>query len=354
MCARTWMDRLNRTAPAVIAVLAVIMIFALRMGVQHASHVYVVQTTAQTKEITAALNQATRKQVAATARVTAALDDQAQQLATDLEKLTLATNDVRTDSAASTPALAGLLAKGATVHSHFVVGNQLTAWDISFGGKRDIYYTTADGQYLLLGAVLDAAGKNVSAQHQAGIPGGGGTAPAVATGVSQQILKSVYAQMEAGDTITFGQGEPELYVIFEPNCPFCARLDRKLVNVDSDVTIHYVPVAFLSPLSPTVAAILLDSANPRPLLDDLEKIAWYEADMTPFIDKHKPKHALPDVSGLLRRNADLMRQAGISGTPAIFYRDSDGNVQLHKGVPRPAALDHIMAAIGATTDSKES
>src|SRR5699024_8277684 len=105
-------------------------------------------------------------------------------------------------------------------------------------------------------------------------------------------------KLQSATVITDDKGGPELYVLYEPHCPFCARLYYALQ--DKDVTVHYLPVAFLSPLSPKVVATLLDSDNPLDLMATLEPISMHEGPMYDWLQEHKPDHDLPDVIDILK------------------------------------------------------
>jgi thiol:disulfide interchange protein DsbG len=41
-------------------------------------------------------------------------------------------------------------------------------------------------------------------------------------------------------------------------------------------------------------------------------------------------------------NNDLMRELDVKGTPAVFYKDSQGKVRMVGGLPAPDQLGEIM------------
>src|SRR5699024_3442957 len=128
-----------------------------------------------------------------------ATHDRIDALREHLDTTPATTQPITTGTAAS---LEGLIDEGAVVHNHFAVGDHLEGWDISFKDNRNVYYTTADGDYLLIGAVLDAQGNNVSAQHQARLPGQTEPAPQPVQPARRQpnqpdqdTLQRIYAQL---------------------------------------------------------------------------------------------------------------------------------------------------------------
>lgn len=256
--------------------------------------------------------------------------------------------------AEKTPALSILMSKGAKPKRVFTVGDDLTGWLIDFAGETDIYYTSSDGDFLLLGALIDREGSNVSARIKKALDErqAGADAPAKPSNQGQVAdtnrqepggwKNALWQGVKDAPAVTVGDGSKDLYVFFEPTCGYCARLHHQLT--DKDVTAHYLMVSFLSAESPALASTLyaLPDDKIEDAVDDLVMSTLAGSSHQAWRSKYGNQKANMDVRGALSDNVQLMREAGASGTPAVVYRDSDGNVQVQKGMPQPAVLDRML------------
>lgn len=255
------------------------------------------------------------------------------------------------ERAEKVPALAGFLNKGATVKSTFTVGDNLRGWMLHFAGTDDIYYTSRDGNFLLLGALMDADGNNVSAKVKAAMnesaPDKDKTAVVRAT---DSWKKGVYKGLEGAKSLTIGDKGPNLYVFYEPTCPFCAKLHQRLGM--HQVKAHYIMVDFLSSQSEKLAETLwtLPKAKLQPAFNAL---VMSNLAGTPheghgsWIQKYAPKVPLKNAGQLskdLNHNKALMQQARVNGTPAIVYKDKQGQVHIQHGLPSNSQIEAILAS----------
>ena len=206
------------------------------------------------------------------------------------------------------PALAAAANAGVNVISGFETGSEMMGWYAETNGQPMIVYTPPSGDAVLIGAMLDASGKNVTAEHQ-----------------EMFFPKPDYtAQIDAVKSAEYYvQGNPEskniVYGFHEPNCGFCARAVNEISEIEGDYQVRWIPVAFLSEKSPHAVETLLTSSDPA-------------TDML----KHKAgvlklKQPTEKTLNALEFNNQLMKNLGIKGTPA-FVRIDGGELDVKASV----------------------
>lgn len=243
-------------------------------------------------------------------------------------------------AAAGVPALSIIMSRGAKVHDRFRVGEDMFGWIIDYSGHVNTYYTTADGEYLVVGAVLDSDGINV-AEMQPPVEG-------VTTGTQAaagNYKQGLYERFEQSTYVSVERGEKEMFVIFEPQCPYCARLYQQMRH--RDVTVHYMLVAFLGAQSRPLAETLLEqkAGTISDAMDSLVMAKLSSAPLPQWLARYDTDEEIANFSAKMAKNLQLMRDAGITGTPAIIYKDASGEVHIKRGLPGANAMDRIIASL---------
>jgi thiol:disulfide interchange protein DsbC len=161
-----------------------------------------------------------------------------------------------------------------------------------------IVYTDAKAKYLVVGAVYDTESKtNLTEERQRKL-----NRVDVATLPLDMAIK-----------IVKGTGARTLYVFSDADCPFCAKLEQELKNVN-DVTIY----TFLYPI---------DSLHP----DSARKsrIIWCSDDRVKAWQAYYDTGALPDNKGdcdnPVAKTAELGAKYKVNATPTLVF--ADGTVQ---------------------------
>ena len=62
------------------------------------------------------------------------------------------------------------------------------------------------------------------------------------------------------------------------------------------------------------------------------------------LDSRLPAAARAQAEANIAANNALMRELGLGGTPATYYRDEQGTVSVHQGVPRGPDMERMMGA----------
>lgn len=165
-------------------------------------------------------------------------------------------------------------------------------YEVQFDDR--LVYTDAKAKYLVVGAVYDIESKtNLTEARQRKL-----NRVDVAALPLDMAIKKVK-----------GTGERTLYVFSDADCPFCAKLEHELKNVDN-VTIY----TFLYPI---------DSLHPDAARKS--RMIWCAADRAQAWDNYYETGALPDNKGdcdnPVAKTAELGAKYKVSATPTLVFAD---------------------------------
>jgi thiol:disulfide interchange protein DsbC len=157
----------------------------------------------------------------------------------------------------------------------------------------DILYSDETGAYLFEGAMLDTKTKTDLTRAR----------------VDKLTMIDV-ASLPTKDAMVFkqGTGARKLVVFADPNCGYCKRIERDLVNL-KDVTIYTFLLPILGPDSTVKSRDIWCSK-------DNSKVwrSWMIDGVAP------PRGGMCDTTAL-DRNLELGRKFKINGTPAVVFED---------------------------------
>ena len=156
----------------------------------------------------------------------------------------------------------------------------------------DIFYTDAEGNYLIQGALIDLkAQRNLTEDRIAKLS---------AVDFDALPLKDAFTQVR-------GNGKRKLAVFEDPNCGYCKRFERDLQKVN-DVTIH----TFLIPI---LSADSVEKSKNIWCAKDKNK-----AGLDWMVRDQPPAKASCDTAAL-DRNLAFSKKYKITGTPTLFFVD---------------------------------
>lgn len=161
-------------------------------------------------------------------------------------------------------------------------------WEVRVG--TDIFYTDAQGNFLIQGQLIDTKGKRNLTEER-----------------MDKLLAIDFAALPMADafTIVRGNGKRKVAVFEDPNCGYCKRFERDLQNVDN-VTIHMFLYPILGPDSVTKSRNIWCAKDKGKAWTD-----WMVKDQV-------PAQANCD-SGALARNTEFGRKYKITGTPTLVF-----------------------------------
>lgn len=167
---------------------------------------------------------------------------------------------------------------------------------------NDIFYTDSAGKYLIQGEIIElSTGKNITEQRQADL---------------NRIKWADLNTANAFKTVR-GNGSRQIAVFADPNCGYCKRLEKSLLQLDN-VTIYTYLIPILS----------ADSTQKA-------KQIWCSSDASKTYIDWMVNGVLPagkmDCNTPLDKNLNIAKSYGITGTPTIFFTDGSrfpGAVQI--------------------------
>jgi thiol:disulfide interchange protein DsbC len=158
-----------------------------------------------------------------------------------------------------------------------------------------IVYTDANGQYVLLGELVDLKNRHsLTREHM------------------DELLKVEFDKLPLQDAITMvkGKGSRRLAVFSDPDCPYCRKLQPELDKLD-DVTIYIFPYPIAS-LHPDA------TRHSRLIWCSKDRVqAWEDV----LLRGKVPAGGKTDCKNPVDANIALGRRLHIDGTPALIFSD---------------------------------
>jgi len=233
--------------------------------------------------------------------------------------------DASPEHAPQPPAgLTAPLRAGFQVHKQFIAASGLTGWVLqSPDGQYHVFYTTADGQHMIAGALVSSAGVNLTERYTEQY-------------VPKPDLSALWEKFERSNYIVAGEKKnPKsvIYAFLDVNCVFCHYLYLALKPYEAaGLQVRWIPVGFLREDSAAKAAAVLEGGEA--VLEEYE---------SKFGQPDAPKGipVTPELKAKIDANQALMREAQVTGTPGIFYKDASGNVLRRDGMPMLSDLPTI-------------
>ncbi|WP_298139499.1 thioredoxin fold domain-containing protein [Acidiferrobacter sp.] len=154
----------------------------------------------------------------------------------------------------------------------------------------------------------------------------------------------LYRALAHATGITEGHGRRVVYDIFDPNCPYCHMLYERLQGLIAPyhLTLHEIPVGYLTPSSAGKAAALLEASDRRAALRAAE--AHYSWKTGSSIT---PRPASPAIRKELATNLALdTRIVGFPLVPILVYQKTDGTIRIvNSGAPPTWALKQMLVKV---------
>lgn len=169
----------------------------------------------------------------------------------------------------------------------------------------EIYYTDAEGNYLVQGSLFDTRQKRNITEERL-----------------EKLSAVSFDSLPLKDAVTMvrGNGKRKLAVFADPNCGYCKRFEKDLMKVDN-ITVHL----FLYPI------LGADST-------EKSKNIWCAKDQGKTWDNWMQKAVTPAVASCdaaaLARNVAFGQKYRITGTPTVIFADG-------KRVPGAISADQI-------------
>jgi thiol:disulfide interchange protein DsbG len=170
---------------------------------------------------------------------------------------------------------------------------------------------------------------------------------------AKRDLAAFYATLEKTDAVVEGAREPKrvLYVFWDANCYYCNLTWRALQPYEkAGLQVRWVPVAYQKDNSAALAAAVMGARDRAAALRENE--TRYRAKS--YDGGIQAAAKVPaDIAIELEENMTLMGRFGMSGTPALVWKDASGRVQTHLGFPGLSKLPAITGLPEQKIDDSE-
>lgn len=214
--------------------------------------------------------------------------------------------------------------QGLTIYGEFDAPGGLKGYAASVRGQSVAAYLTPDGEHAVVGTLIDAQGRDVSAEPLERLVDGPRNA-------------ELWQAMADHHWVRDGDSDASrvVYTFSDPNCPYCRKFwqDAQPWVESGDLQIRHLMVGVLKADSPEKAAAILAADDP-----------------SAAIAEHYRTGTMPDSEGTdqseqwVSDNTQLMRDAQLYATPVTFYRNDNGAVHKVMGAPSPDKLRAIMGS----------
>jgi thiol:disulfide interchange protein DsbG len=147
----------------------------------------------------------------------------------------------------------------------------------------------------------------------------------------RQVPVEVWEALEGASGIVSGGTSgttPNIQIIFDMNCPWCARLYMALKQKHPDIAVRWVPIAYFRNDSAAMAAAVLASDHPGAGLDVNFRNYDFQRDHGGYkLDRRHAAGSLAPQHGSLKR---LWKTWG-GYTPMFLFRNREGEIMLTGG-----------------------
>ncbi|MGH8042228.1 MAG: thiol:disulfide interchange protein DsbG [Rudaea sp.] len=222
-----------------------------------------------------------------------------------------------------------LIDKGITIKRTMPAPTGFQGYVGEFAGQLTPVYLLPDGRHTTVGVLYDEHGKDLTnAAFRA----------ATASGRPDPVL---WDRLEKSTWIAEGASKPErvVYVFTDTECPYCHKLwlATQPYLQQGKVQVRNVIVAVIAPSSLGRGAAVLSAKDPSATWSTHER-AFGHSPIAPLTAVD------PRMRAKIEANKALMTRFGAFGTPAIIYRDGNGQIRMVLGQPDTAALRRIFGS----------
>lgn len=201
----------------------------------------------------------------------------------------------------------------------------LQAWAGQRQGQPLAMYLTPDGKHVVTGVLLDADGKDVNRL-------------ALEALVQPAMDKLTWDTVQGTHWVGDGSAKAArvVYMFTDPNCPYCNKLwaDARPWVEAGKVQLRHILVGVIRPDSAGKAAAVLASKDPAAALAAHSKL--HGSGRIQPVDGRglQPLKDIPvNIRTQLATNQHAMVQLGLSATPALVWKDAQGEVHTLTGAP---------------------
>jgi thiol:disulfide interchange protein DsbG len=208
---------------------------------------------------------------------------------------------------------------------------------------------------VLASGLLAACSSPHEAAPKASASGGAHAGTAVVDSPAAQVdwtqMQAFWTRSMQRTGIDTGPADSDkrMLVYFDPNCPVCARQWRVLEPYLDRVRIHWVPVAYINPMSTKRAAAILAASNPVDALETNERRYDFKRDEGGLpVPRNVPAWAIEKVEANTRES---MHAKDLVATPILGFELYPGKRYYRiMGLMDADAIQRAVDELGHTMD----
>lgn len=171
-------------------------------------------------------------------------------------------------------------------------------------------------------------------------------------GVSQAATgdaKALLREAEQATWVAEGHGHREIYIIFDPNCPYCHLVYVETQPYLKTYQFRWVPVAILTATSLGKAGAILEARDRKAAM---EKNEDYFVRARGKLGGLKPLEKVTErVRRALARNRRLLMKTGTEVVPTIIFLDRHGKPMIIKGAPSKADFPSLLNEVSSLSNA---
>ncbi|MES2840446.1 MAG: thioredoxin fold domain-containing protein [Pseudomonadota bacterium] len=182
-------------------------------------------------------------------------------------------------------------------------------------------------------ALLSACSKEDASAPAASAPTATANTP-IAAAQALDVLAAQGKGFAAGKILSANA----VYVLFDPQCPHCARLWEASMPLHGSVKFVWLPVAIMNAKSAPQGAAIMTSTNP------VQAMAAHETSLLAGNGGTAASADIaPDVLAAIKTNTDLLERLGATSVPYIVARHQRSNeVVMQAGANDTQALANFL------------
>jgi thiol:disulfide interchange protein DsbG len=218
----------------------------------------------------------------------------------------------------------------------------LDALFVRSGAQFQVFYITPDKQRVIPGVLWDSAGKDLTGDQVANVPGAiptvtVGDVPGGKTGAVSAAAAAALPLVQKASYGTVGSASaPHLWMIIDPQCIYSVRAYQMLHPFveAGKLQLSIIPISVLDYEDngqSTKSALALLSKPAEQLV-----AAWQSGSVN--------DPPVPAAAERLQANRAMAEAIGLQGTPTLLWKKPDGTEGRIDGVP--TSIDTLIASIG--------
>ena len=127
--------------------------------------------------------------------------------------------------------------------------------------------------------------------------------------------------IKEGVSFSYGKGSKELYVVTDPECPYCSKFEKAVQGKLDDYTVHVIlfPLSFHKK-SPAMVEWILQGKDDAEKKERFEQLMLHSSKkyQTLIEDAKKPFVYSAEVEQIMSKATKAVMELNVRGTPSLF------------------------------------